>query len=67
MGDMGDFWNDVKDHRRQQRRLFGVECPECQRLQPKRNPTILMPGQRCRVDGYRDARRRDTRPKETNV
>ena len=58
MGDEGDYWNDVRHHRRQQRAQFGVECPECRRLQPKRCATILLPGQRCRVDGYRDQRPR---------
>ena len=55
-GDMGEFWNDVRAHRREQRAKYGIECPECKRLQPKRNATILMPGQRCKVDGYVDRR-----------
>lgn len=56
MGDMGDYFRDARQHRRDQRREHGVDCPECRRLQPKRNATILLPGQRCRVDGYVDRR-----------
>lgn len=59
MGDEGEFWKDVKAYRKRQRELLGVECTECIAKQPKRNPTILMPGQRCKVDGYRDPRARE--------
>jgi hypothetical protein len=57
MGDEGDFWRDVRNARKERRAELGVECPECKRLQPKRNATVLLPGQRCRVDGYRDPRK----------
>ena len=56
MGDVGDDFNTWRDHKREQRRLYGMPCPECLRLQPKRDATILLPGQRCKVDGYRDRR-----------
>lgn len=59
MGDMGDYWNDVNEARKEERRRLGVECPECKIHRPKTNATILMPGQRCRVDGYRDPRPRE--------
>lgn len=58
MGDMGDLYNAVRDDRREKRARLGVNCPKCNELQPKRIPTILLPGQRCRVDGYRDPRQR---------
>lgn len=58
MGDVGDVFNAMRAQRKELRRLHGVECPECHRLQPKRNATILLPGQRCKVDGYRDPRPR---------
>jgi len=54
--DMGAFWRDVKAHRREERARLGIPCPQCNVLQPKRTPTLLMPGQRCKVDGYRDTR-----------
>jgi hypothetical protein len=57
MGDMGDFYRDVKDARRELRDRLGVDCPMCNVKQPKRTPTILLPGQRCKVDGYRDPRK----------
>jgi hypothetical protein len=60
MGDMGDHFNDIKDARREIRAQLGVECPECKRLLPKANATILLPGQRCARRGheYRDQRQR---------
>jgi hypothetical protein len=56
MGDEGDFWKDVREHRKHQRATLGVPCPECVRLLPKACPTILLPQQRCRIHGYRDPR-----------
>jgi hypothetical protein len=58
MGDMGDYFNDVKDYHRERRAAFGVNCPKCRLKQPKRTPSILLPQQRCKVDGYRDPRPR---------
>ena len=59
MGDVGDYWNEAKAERRERRARLGVECPKCRELQPKRDPTVLLPGQRCKVDGYRDPRPRE--------
>lgn len=56
MGDMADVFNGMRDHKKALRAKYGIECPECKRLRPKANATILMPQQRCRVDGYRDQR-----------
>lgn len=58
MGDMGDMFNKMKAHRRALRDKFGVRCPRCQIVQPKREPTILLPQQRCKVCGYTDPRPR---------
>lgn len=58
MGDMAESFRAMRDARKERRAKHGVECPECKRLQPKRSPTILLPGQRCKVDGYRDPRPR---------
>ena len=58
MGDMGDFYNEIKASRKAQRDALGVDCPKCQQLRPKANASILLPGQRCKVDGYRDPRPR---------
>ena len=57
MGDVGDFWRDVKDYRREQKDLHGVKCPDCTVRLPKAQPKVLMPGQRCWC-GYRDQRKR---------
>lgn len=56
MGDEGEFWRDVKVHRRAERERLGVSCPRCKEVRPRAHPTILMPGQKCRVDGYVDPR-----------
>ncbi|MGE4307331.1 MAG: hypothetical protein AB7E24_25265 [Novosphingobium sp.] len=56
MSDTVDMYRDLKDLRKEKRRVFGVPCPMCREKQPNRNPTILLPQQRCRVDGYRDPR-----------
>jgi hypothetical protein len=60
MGDMGDLYRDLKEYRRSIRAGFGIPCPQCRVKQPKREPTIMLPGQRCKVDGYRDPRPRLT-------
>jgi hypothetical protein len=59
MGDVGDYWNEAKEYRRQQRVEHGVECPRCKEKRPRTNASILLPGQRCKVDGYRDPRQRE--------
>lgn len=59
MGDMGDYFNDMKQHRREQRAKHGIECEDCIRLLPKANPSILMPGQKCKMHNFRAPRRED--------
>ena len=59
MGDMADLFRDLREHKRDLRARLGVPCPQCRVKQPKREPSILLPGQRCRVDGYRDPRPRE--------
>lgn len=56
MGDMGDMYREMRDHRADQRRKLGRECPQCGDVRPLANASILLPGQRCRVDGYVDPR-----------
>lgn len=60
MGDMGEIFNDMREARRSLRSMYGVDCPHCRDKQPKRMPTLLLPAQRCKVDGYRDPRPRLT-------
>lgn len=61
---MGDFYNDVKAIRAERRAALGVNCPKCAEARPKAHPSILLPNQRCKVDGYRDPRP-DTRNSES--
>ncbi|MFG1429354.1 hypothetical protein [Roseixanthobacter glucoisosaccharinicivorans] len=56
MSDMGELYSALRAERRDRRARFGVNCPRCREKQPKRTPSILLPGQRCKVDGYRDPR-----------
>lgn len=37
---------------------YGIPCPECVVKLPKACPTVLMPGQRCRIHNYTDSRPR---------
>ena len=57
MSDYGDMCREIRDARREARAVHGVDCPECVRLLPKANPSLLLPGQRCKIHGYRDPRK----------
>lgn len=56
MSDTVSMYRDLADTRRRLRDALGVNCPNCRIKEPKRTPTILVPGQRCKVDGYTDPR-----------
>jgi hypothetical protein len=56
VGDEGDLWRAVRAERRDKRMRLGVECPRCKVVRPNACPSILLPQQRCKVDGYRDPR-----------
>ena len=56
--DYGDMCRDIREARRDARANYGMPCPECVRLLPKANPSILLPEQRCKIHGYRDPRKR---------
>lgn len=58
MGDMGDTFRAYREHMAERKRLHGQACPRCVSQHPRRDPTILMPQQRCRWCGYRDQRER---------
>lgn len=49
MSDMGDDFRAMRDARRENRAKNGRPCEECIRLLPKAHPSILLPGQRCRI------------------
>lgn len=57
MGDMGDMFREHREHMKQRKAREGIDCPGCRKVQPKRIPTRLLPGWRCKVCGY-------VRPKE---
>ena len=56
MGDVGDDWNAIKDHRKAMRAKYGVPCPECVTKLPRAAPTILVPDGRCRIHKIKDER-----------
>ncbi|MAK55456.1 MAG: hypothetical protein CML17_06395 [Pusillimonas sp.] len=56
MSETGEIFNAMRDHKKALRAKYGVNCPQCAIKRPKAHPSILLPQQRCRVDGYRDPR-----------
>lgn len=56
MGDSVDDMRAIGNHKKRLRAKYGVDCPECKRLRPKGNPSLLLPQQTCRVDRYKDPR-----------
>lgn len=56
MSETVEFYRAMDDHKKRLRNKYGVNCPECAKKRPKAHPSILLPQQRCRVDGYRDPR-----------
>lgn len=49
---------DRNERKRVMRVNHGVNCPGCLLKHPKRNPTLLMPGQKCKWCGHLDPRER---------
>lgn len=56
MSEVAEIYQGMKDHKKRLRAKYGVNCPECVRLLPRANPTILLPGQRCKIHKYTDPR-----------
>lgn len=59
MSDYGDMCKELREEKRELRARLGVNCPECVAKLPKACPSILLPGQRCRIHGYKDPRKRE--------
>ena len=58
MGDMGEMYRDWKDYKKKQRDKYGKNCQGCVDNHPNRNPSILLPGQKCRWCEWVDKRTR---------
>jgi len=56
MSETVEIYRAMADHKKRLRQKYGVECPRCKEMRPKTNASILMPQQKCRVDGYIDGR-----------
>lgn len=50
------FFKDREARRKQLKAEHGVKCWLCEELYPKRIATTLLPGQTCKVCGYKDTR-----------
>jgi hypothetical protein len=59
-----EFYRRWKNVRKTRREMYGVDCPGCIKGHPNRNPTKLMPQQKCKVCGYRDPRPRLTQEQQ---
>ena len=53
MGDMGDMYRALREHKKQKKYRDGIDCPRCMAIHPKRIPSRLLPGIKCRVCGYK--------------
>jgi len=55
---MGDDFREHREHQKARRDEIGIDCPGCRKKEPKRTPTRLMPGRKCKVCGttYAQAR-----------
>lgn len=62
MSDTIDDFRAMKEHLKERKQRLGIDCPGCRKVQPKRTPTRLMPGQRCKVCGYIDMRKDTMQP-----
>ena len=56
MSDYGDMCKDLREARAEVRRKYAQPCPECVAKLPKAEPSRLLPGQKCKIHGYRDPR-----------
>lgn len=56
--DYGDFCKEMREETRRLRIKYGQPCPKCIELLPKAHPSILLPGQMCKIHKYRDPRQR---------
>lgn len=65
MGDMADAFREMRERRKANRKKHGLPCEGCMALPYHREPSILLPGQKCRwcgtVDKREASRRRDVR------
>lgn len=60
MSEIGETFTAWNNDKKKLRSMFGVPCPKCVELLPKAQPSILLPGQRCKIHKYADKRPRLT-------
>lgn len=56
--DISEHYRDLRAHYAKIKAEVGIDCPGCRLKEPKRIPTRLTPGRRCRVCGttYKQAK-----------
>ena len=54
------YMSGLKDIRKAMRAAFGKPCPMCVKLLPKAHPSILLPGDTCRIHRHKDSREQPT-------
>ena len=52
MGDTGDDFRAYGQYKKERKAREGIDCPECNEIQPKRIPSRLLPGWKCKVCGF---------------
>jgi hypothetical protein len=62
MGDVGDDFRALRAYNKERKEKYGIDCPGCAIKEPKRTPTRMLPGMKCKVCGYVD--RRPSIPRE---
>lgn len=67
MSEEAQIFAFMRRRTRIRKQKYGVPCPQCKVVRPLAHPTIMLPGQRCKVDGYVDPRPRLTREQEDEV
>ncbi len=66
MGDMAEYFNDLKAYKKERKQRLGLPCPDCTVKLPKAQPKIIMPNQKCWC-GFIDKRPRENKLKEKNT
>ena len=59
MSDMGDDFRFWREQKKENRRKHGIPCEDCIRLLPKAHPSILLPGQKCKMHDFRAPRKKN--------
>jgi hypothetical protein len=65
--DIAVEWREAKEHKKKLRAKYGVKCPRCIAERPRADPSVLLPGARCKVHYYHDPRPRLTQAQHAEM